>query len=124
METGRTANEAFFLEDKDEIQNDLGSHYRLIDTEILKTIIGCIGVCPLENCKEKITFKNLVKEKRVLSCKLVFNCEVCDWTQYFYTSKELPRESQDGRKPFDANRRSVVAFREIGRGHPAIETVC
>ena len=87
METSLTANEASFLEDKDELQNHLGSHYILMDTEILKTIIGCIGVCPLENCMGKITFKNLIKEKCGLSCKLVFNCEVCNWTQYFYTSK-------------------------------------
>ena len=124
METSLTANEASFLEDKDELQNHLGSHYILMDTEILKTIIGCIGVCPLENCMGKITFKNLIKEKCGLSCKLVFNCEVCNWTQYFYTSKELPRESQAGRKPFDVNLRTVAAFREIGKGHSAIETVC
>ena len=123
MEYGRTANEAFFLEDKDEIQNDLGSHYILIDTEILKIIIGCNGVCPLENCMGKITFKNLIKVKRGLSCKLVFNCEVCNWTQYFYTSKELPRESQAGRKPFEANLRTVTAFREIGKGYSAVEAV-
>ena len=29
METGRTASEAFLLEDKDELQNHLGSHYIL-----------------------------------------------------------------------------------------------
>ena len=69
MKTGRAANEAFFLEDKDELQSHLGSHYILIDTEIIKTIIGCIGVCPLENCMGKITFKNLIREKCGLSCK-------------------------------------------------------
>ena len=54
METGRTVNESFFLEDKDELQNHLGSHYILIDTKsIPKSIIGCIGVCPLENCMKK-----------------------------------------------------------------------
>ena len=116
METGRTANKAFFLEDKDGLQHDLDNHFILIDTEIIKTIIGCIEVCPLENSMGKITFKNL-KEKCGLSCQFVFNCEVCNWTQYFYTSKELPRESQAGRKPFDVNLRTVAAFREIGRGH-------
>ena len=39
----------------------------------------------------------------------------------FYTSKELPRESQAGRKPFDVNLLSTVAaIREIGRCHSAI----
>ena len=48
-------------------------------------IISCIGTCPEENCKGKINFL----EKYGLSCKLEFNCVVCSWSRYVYTSKGL-----------------------------------
>ena len=39
--------------------------------------------------------------------------------QRFITSKELPSK-RAGRKPFDVSYRTIVAFRENGKGHSAI----
>ena len=49
--------------------------------------------------------------------------ENCGWYKSVYVSKEISRVKQ-GRKAFDVNMRSVVAFREIGKGHAAMETLC
>ena len=57
IETSLTANEASFLEDKDELQNHLGSHYILMDTEILETIIVVLGFVPWRIVWEKLHLK-------------------------------------------------------------------
>ena len=42
--------------------------------------------------------------------------------QYFYTSKEISNSAD--RQPFDINIRTVADFREVGKGHSALEKVC
>ena len=103
----------------------VGSHYILIDSDMLSEMIGSVGQCqaPNSNCKGKVLVTNSVKEKRGLSCKLHLQCSQCEWSTSYYTRKELP-SSKRGRKKFDINVRTVAAFREIGKGHTAIETVC
>ena len=93
----------------------------LLDTDILSSIVACIGICPEEDCSGKINFTNNFNEKYGLSCKLIFTCNLCDWMQYFYASKEI--STSTGRQPFDINLRTVAAFREVGKGHSAIENV-
>ena len=52
------------------------------------------------------------------------SCELkCGWKKTMLTSSEIKKESR-GRKTFDINTTTVVAFREIGRGHSAMETFC
>ena len=117
-------DEASTLENKDEDRNESPdeSYYILIDTDIFRTIISCIGICPQEHCTGKIILNNSLKEKFGLCCKLLLSCDKCDWSEHFYTSKQL--SNRTGRKPFDINLRTVAAFREIGKGHSGIETVC
>ena len=64
----------------------------------------------------------LLREKFGLCCKLLLSCDKCDQSGHFYTRKQLPNRT--GRKPFDINLRTVAAFREIGKGHSDIESVC
>ena len=45
-----------------------------------------------------------------------------DWKSSFCTSKTL--KSTKGRPPFEVNVRTVLAFREIGKGHTAIKKYC
>ena len=123
--TARKLNTSF-SEARGENTDDVdvvSSHYILIDSDIMGQIVSCIGTCPQENCKGKINFFNSLKEKYGLSSKLQFNCDLCNWSRYFYTSKELSSNTR-GRKPYDINVRTVAAFREVGKGHSAVETVC
>ena len=108
----------------DSCENNIGheNYYMLLDSDILSSIVACIGICPEEDCSGKINFTNNFNEKYGLSCKLIFTCNSCDWMQYFYTSKEI--STSTGRQPFDINLRTVAAFREVGKGHFAIEKVC
>ena len=48
--------------------------------------------------------------------------DTCDWQGSFCTSKTL--KSTKGRPPFEVNVRTVLAFREIGKGHTAIKKYC
>ena len=57
-------DEASTLEKKDEDRNespDEESYYILIDTDIFRTIISCIGICPREHCTWKIILNNSLK---------------------------------------------------------------
>ena len=40
-----------------------------------------------------------------------------------HTSNQVCHEGVPGQNPFDINARVVVGFREIGKEHPAIETL-
>ena len=80
----------------------------------MSQIISCIGTCPDENCKGQINFFNILRRRYELSWKLKCNCDVCSWSRYFYTSKELSSNTR-GRKPYDINVRTVTAFREVGK---------
>ena len=55
---------------------------------------------------------------------MVITCSNCsNWSKDYYTSKTLP-STKPGRKAVDINLRTVVAFRENGKGHSDIESVC
>ena len=45
----------------------------------------------------------------------------CAWYKTVYTSKDAKMGSR-GRNGFDINLRSIIIFREIGRGHSSLET--
>ena len=47
----------------------------------------------------------------------------CGWDKTIYTSKDVETVTR-GRKGFNINTRSVLAFREIGKGHTAMQTLC
>ena len=49
-----------------------------------------------------------------------FECSnSCTWSKSFWTSKKI--KIPKGRPPFDVNMRSVIAFREIGKGHTGMQ---
>ena len=49
--------------------------------------------------------------------------EKCKWIDNFYNSKEV-KTLKRGRKPYDINFRSVIAFQDIGKGLTSIESFC
>ena len=57
--------------------------------------------------------------KKGLAQKLIVSCEDCNWSYSTYLSTSIKTE-QSSR--YDVNVRSIIAFREIGRGLSHIET--
>ena len=58
-----------------------------------------------------------------LAHQLEFVCVVCEWKGSLSSSKQCSREEKtQGRQIYDANVRAVIACREIGRGHHAMQT--
>ena len=47
----------------------------------------------------------------------------CRWDKTFFTSKEVKKDGR-GSKPFGVNLRSIIAFRDMGKGHAGLETFC
>ena len=59
------------------------------------------------------------------SHKLSLQCKICGILEIFHSSPATDNANPDSiarRSMFDINRRSVVAFREIGKGHKAMST--
>ena len=64
----------------------------------------------------------LPEKKQGFANKLVVNCNHCDWKYSCYTSQTLsPEDKTKGKKPCEINYRTVMAFREIGRGHESLK---
>ena len=53
-----------------------------------------------------------------LSCNLEVLCTVCDWKSNIFYSKKIPYS-----KAYDINLRSIIAFRENGKGYTGLESL-
>ena len=54
-----------------------------------------------------------------LSCNIELSCAICEWQTNIFTSKKIPTS-----RAFDINLRLIIAFRENGKGHTGLESVC
>ena len=100
----------------------LDNGYVLFDISIFINLISDVGKC--QNCGADVTAIHQIDGKKGFCHLFKLSCDKnCGWYKSVYTSKEINKGKQ-GRKAFDVNIRSVVAFREIGKGHAAIETLC
>ena len=89
----------------------------LIVQELIKTVIGSCIECT----SKEISVKNIVDKKKGWSNKINISCCECGWTKYIYTSKEVNIPGQSGQKSHELNVRSVMAFREIGKGFESMK---
>ena len=93
----------------------------LFDISIFINLISDVGKC--QNCGADVTAIHQIDGKKGFCHLFKLSCDKnCGWYKSVYTSKEINKGKQ-GRKAFDVNIRSVVAFREIGKGHAAMETL-
>jgi len=101
------------------------SCYIVIDSEILQTIISLIGTCPLCNNKSVDVSCDDLSKKMGLAVPLNLSCTVptCSWSKEFFTSKSFIN-NKPGNNPYEINYRSVLAMREIGKGHTSLATFC
>lgn len=94
----------------------------LIDSSILSSILSLVACCP--DCQSRdIAVEIDLEKKKGLSVLLDVCCNKCGWTHQSYTSKTVGPNIH-GAKSFEINTRSVIAMREIGRGHASLEKFC
>ena len=113
-------------EEEEIIQNETeckAGHYVFMDTGILFPLLNELVKCP--RCGFSVETNNMLQEKQGHAQLLKISCcsISCRWEKSFYTSERV-KNSGRGAKPFDINLRTIMAFREIGRGHAAMNTFC
>ena len=98
---------------------DMNCMYILSDVKIMLDLFNLVGRCL--HCSADIEVSVDFSAKKGLAHKLIFKCTTCDWTMYKYTSTTI-KPNVHTQSRHDVNIRSIVAFREIGRGLAHIET--
>ena len=97
------------------------STFMLINSGVLKTIIGQVGTCPV--CSQRIDIEEIQNERMGFCSKVKIFCLQCDWSVSNFLSEEVQTEKGSrGRKFFEVNLRAVIAFREMGKGHEGLNT--
>ena len=91
--------------------------YMLTDISIFLDLLQLVGRCP--DCS--INIENTVDflSKKGFAPKVIVNCKDCGWSYSTHLSKSL---KTDESSRYAVNVRSIMAFREIGRGLSHIET--
>ena len=93
--------------------------YLMVDTDLLSSFITNIASCKI--CYSNVVVTHKLDEKQGFAHNISVKCckDSCSWSKGFWTSKKI--KTPKGRPPFDINMRSVIAFREIGKGHTAMQ---
>ena len=111
--------------------NDVGDDYELDNTDyfilfnfsILKNFITPMLVCPKCLSRQQLIISDRLDRRMGLAHQLEFVCVVCEWKGSLSSSKQCSREEKtQGRQIYEANVRAIIACREIGRGHHAMQT--
>ena len=109
------------------VKNPLDSDYFMLVHFAMLQNIFCELMCP--NCGSNIILYDENLKRRGYSHFISVKCSNCDcikdWIKAWYTSPETkPKEIKkiQGRRAFDINVRTVVAFRKIGCGFSAMDT--
>ena len=102
----------------------MGSHFKLLYSNILKSVINLIGSC--RKCqKRSVEIISNPAQKQGLSLHLNLMCmeNDCDWNKFFYTNKEV-KSNNAGASAFEINYRAIIAMREIGKGFTELSNLC
>ena len=101
----------------------------IVDTRMLLDFFNEIDArCP--KCSCKLNIHHNPKQKCGLAHFLVAECScecssLCEWSFTQATSPQVdPPRKVVGQKPYDVNLRSVLAFREVGRGFTSLQDFC
>ena len=92
----------------------------MIFINMIKELVKCM------QCGSSVIIEHNVDDKMGLCNFFTIECNhhECPWTKKVATSNFIDKHIGSGKVPYDVNLRTVVAFREFGRGHTAIETFC
>ena len=94
------------------------------DIMIFINLIQEIGRCLL--CDTKLDVNHDLAGRMGLCNFFYINCssEICDWSKRVATSDYIDKDVGSAQNPYVINLGSVVASREMGKGHRAMETFC
>lgn len=95
--------------------------FMLLHSDSLLTIIESL-LCPSCNSKA-LNLTHSSKEKSGFAMHLETICTECGWKQCSITSPTVSK-TKTGPKPYEVNRRIVMAFRAFGKGYEALESFC
>lgn len=91
----------------------IASTYQIIDLDILAETYSAMA-CP--ECLNTSCLKLERINKQGLSLQLRLSCTVCEFCYSFWTSKQI-----DKKRSYDINKRSVYAFRRLGKGYAGMK---
>ena len=96
-----------------EHSQSIASTYQILDLDILASTYSVMAYseCLNSSCLE---LKKI--NKQGLSLQLHLSCTVCEFCYSFWTSKRI-----DKKRSYDINKRSVYAFRRLGKGYAGIK---
>ena len=103
------------------IETNEENFFFLMNFCILKSMIKQVCIC--RSCNgDNLEIRNT--DKKGLSLEFYIEYNDYKWIYDFFSSPEskCPGKDSRGQKSFEVNIRSVIAFREIGRGHKAMKT--
>ena len=107
------------------VNNDKSRNgYVLFDINILTQLIHEIGKCTL--CNSHVEIQHKLDQKKGLCNFFEMKCTdiKCPWTKTISTSNHINKTVDHGKIPYDVNVRTIMAFREIGKGYAGIESFC
>ena len=106
---------------RNDLDNEDGNNYFvLINMSILMNLISSLGKCP--ECGSTVEVIDLLKLRMGFANKILVRCASCCWEQSTFLSEQCSPTTGRGRNFFEVNVRTVIAFREIGKGHQAIQS--
>ena len=95
----------------------------IIDTDLFIPLVTMIGRCP--ECVAAVNIQHMIAEKMGRAQFFAIACTECDWRINFFSSKEVTKSNNSqGRKLYEVNRKTLVAFKENGLGFNDIKTFC
>ena len=100
--------------------SDITDGFILFDLTVLFSLIKLVGKCP--DCSSKVNLSSTADSRKGFSLLLDFECFMCPWEYQIYNSKKIMNYDRQGPKSFEVNARTLVAFREIGKGLTGSET--
>ena len=97
---------------------DMTCLYMFADINIITELFNLVGRCP--ECNTEVNFVVDFSKKKGQAQKVLITCAAaeCTWTHSTYLSQTVDVGDHNR---FDVNLRSIIAFREIGRGLNHIE---
>ena len=95
----------------------------IIDNNLFIPLVTMIGRCP--ECVAAVNIQHMIAQKMGLAQFFAISCTECGWRINFCSSNEVTKSNNSqGRKSYEVNRRTLVAFRENGLVFNGIRTFC
>ena len=95
----------------------------IIDSDLCIPLVTMVGKCP--ECVAAVNIQHMIAQKMGLAQFFAISCTECGWRINFCSSNEVTKSNNSqGRKSYEVNRRTLVAFRENGLGFNVIKTFC